>query len=153
MTDAAALPAPPRREPFTMALAERGLVPDALIRHGIRRLCAARLDAERAGGEEARYERFRARLDALRASPIAIHTDAAILGKLGQFGQAVMKKKADQVVSEFAQNMSRRLGEEAAAGWPDAGLEPDPEAVATDPAVAEGGRTSPDEIEVPEKVS
>ena len=84
---------------------------------------------------------------------LAIHTDAAILGKLGQFGQAVMKKKADQVVGEFAQNMARRLGEDAAAGWPDAGLSPDPEAVVTDPAVAEGGRTSPEEIEVPEKVS
>ena len=35
----------------------------------------------------------------------------------------------------------------------DANLAPDPEATVTDPAVAEGGRTSPDEIEVPEKVS
>lgn len=40
---------------------------------------------------------------------VAIHTDASIFGKLGQFGQAVMKKKADQVVSEFAQNMSLKL--------------------------------------------
>ena len=77
MTDAAAPFPSSHPEPLAMSLAERGLVPDALIRHGIRRLCAARLAAERAGGEEARYARFRARLDALRASPIAIHTDAA----------------------------------------------------------------------------
>ena len=79
---------------------------------------------------------------------LSIHTDASIFGKLGQFGQAVMKKKADQVVREFADNMARKLSEPA-----DAAVEPDPEATVTDPAVAEGGRTSPDEIEVPEKVS
>ena len=79
---------------------------------------------------------------------LAIHTEASILGKLGQFGQAVMKKKADQIVAEFARNMAIKLSEPA-----DANLAPDPEATVTDPAVAEGGRTSPDEIEVPEKVS
>jgi carbon monoxide dehydrogenase subunit G len=40
-----------------------------------------------------------------------IHADASILGKLGQFGQAVLRKKADQVMAEFATNMSRRLSE------------------------------------------
>ena len=55
---------------------------------------------------------------------VAIHTDASIFGKLGQFGQAVMRKKADQIVAEFAANMSKKLSE--------------PEAAATDPAVAEG---------------
>jgi len=46
---------------------------------------------------------------------VAIYTDASIFGKLGQFGQAVMKKKADQVVGEFAANMSRKLGGDAEA--------------------------------------
>jgi carbon monoxide dehydrogenase subunit G len=41
---------------------------------------------------------------------VNIHTDASILGKLGEFGQAVMRKKADQVVAEFARNMARELG-------------------------------------------
>jgi carbon monoxide dehydrogenase subunit G len=40
---------------------------------------------------------------------VQIHTEAAILGKLGEFGQAVMRRKADQVMQEFAQNMSRAL--------------------------------------------
>ena len=40
---------------------------------------------------------------------LLVHTDASILGKLGQFGQAVMRKKADQMMAEFVANMSRKL--------------------------------------------
>jgi cyclopropane-fatty-acyl-phospholipid synthase len=57
--------------------AERGLLPDALIRRGIRRLCAARLSEERAGGLEGQAARFEQRIELLRDSPIAIHTEAA----------------------------------------------------------------------------
>ncbi|HEU0235816.1 MAG TPA: SRPBCC family protein [Candidatus Limnocylindrales bacterium] len=39
-----------------------------------------------------------------------IHTESSILGKLGEFGQAVMRKKADQIIAEFARNMARELG-------------------------------------------
>lgn len=46
---------------------------------------------------------------------VSIHTDASILGKLGQFGQAVIRKKADQIMAEFAANMSRKLSEESTA--------------------------------------
>src|SRR5438067_6021279 len=35
---------------------------------------------------------------------LPIYTDAAILGKLGEFGQAVMRKKADQIIAEFARD-------------------------------------------------
>jgi carbon monoxide dehydrogenase subunit G len=38
-----------------------------------------------------------------------IHTESSILGKLGEFGQAVMRKKADQIIAEFARNMAREL--------------------------------------------
>jgi len=55
-------------------LCERGLVPDALTRYGIRRLCAQRLRDEQAGDARARYERM---LGELRRSPIAIETQAA----------------------------------------------------------------------------
>ena len=44
---------------------------------------------------------------------VAIHTDASIFGKLGQFGQAVLRKKADQIMAEFAANMSRKLSDES----------------------------------------
>ena len=49
---------------------------------------------------------------------LAIHTDASILGKLGQFGQGVMKKKADQIIGQFAENMSRKLASDTSAESP-----------------------------------
>ena len=36
-------------------------------------------------------------------------TEASILGKLGEFGQAVMRRKADQMLEEFVANMSRTI--------------------------------------------
>ena len=58
-------------------LAERGTLPDALIRLGIRRLCARRLHEERDGGIEAESARRAARIRMLRESPVAIETKAA----------------------------------------------------------------------------
>jgi carbon monoxide dehydrogenase subunit G len=40
---------------------------------------------------------------------LTIHTEASILGKLGEFGQAVMRRKADQVMGEFARNVQAEL--------------------------------------------
>ena len=60
-----------------IGLAERGFVPDRLLRLGIRRLCAQRLREESADGTTAAWARFRRVLDELRVSPVAIHTDAA----------------------------------------------------------------------------
>ncbi|HEX5755466.1 MAG TPA: cyclopropane-fatty-acyl-phospholipid synthase family protein [Arenimonas sp.] len=58
-------------------LSERGLLPDPLIRFGIRRLCSQRLRDE-GGGDPARADaRYSQLLAALRSSPIAIETDAA----------------------------------------------------------------------------
>ena len=61
----------------TIELCERGYVPDVLTRIGIRRLCRARLREQEAADPERAWERFRAMLAELRASPVAIHTDAA----------------------------------------------------------------------------
>ena len=58
-------------------LCERGLLPDALTRHGIRRLNAQRLREEGAHDVRAADARFRRLLDELRQSPIAIETAAA----------------------------------------------------------------------------
>ena len=63
--------------PGLLGLAERGWVPDAVLRAGIRRLCAQRLRDELAGGVEAQSQRQRERLAQLRHSPLAIETDAA----------------------------------------------------------------------------
>ncbi len=60
-----------------LGLAERGLVPDALLRAGIRRLCADRLRQEQAGDPGVAERRAAALIAELRRSPVAIHTDAA----------------------------------------------------------------------------
>lgn len=58
-------------------LVERGLVPDALTRHGIRRLCRQRLASEGANDAALADARFRSLLDELRHSAVAIETAAA----------------------------------------------------------------------------
>jgi cyclopropane-fatty-acyl-phospholipid synthase len=66
-----------RAAPGVLGWAERGLLPDPLLRFGTRRLCGQRLKAERAGGISAQAQRFESQLASLRASEVAIHTDAA----------------------------------------------------------------------------
>lgn len=56
---------------------DRGLLPDAIVRAGIRRRLAQRLERERDGGPAAVRERARDLLRSLRADPIAIDTQAA----------------------------------------------------------------------------
>ena len=58
-------------------LAEHGNLPDALIRHGIRRLCRQRLLDEGERDCEAADSRFRALVESLKLSPVAIETKAA----------------------------------------------------------------------------
>ena len=78
MTQASLVAAPvPVRESFATTLAERGLIPDSVIRRGIRQQCAQRLRDERSGSVEQGFERLRERIDELRSSAIAIETDAA----------------------------------------------------------------------------
>lgn len=42
---------------------------------------------------------------------LVVVTDASVFGKLGEFGQPVMRKKADTIMKEFALNVSRRVGD------------------------------------------
>jgi cyclopropane-fatty-acyl-phospholipid synthase len=65
-----AAPMPPR-DGLAIRLAEAGLVPDALIRSGIRRLCRLRLAEETAGGPEATRRRQDAFIDSMERSPVA----------------------------------------------------------------------------------
>ena len=66
-----------RAAPGLLGMAERGHLPDAFLRQGIRRMCAQRLREETAGGLDAQAARFGQRIEMLRHSPVAIHTDAA----------------------------------------------------------------------------
>ncbi len=56
---------------------DRGLIPDPLLRAGIRRRLRARVRHESRGGPDAISERFRALLNDLSGSPVAIHTREA----------------------------------------------------------------------------
>jgi cyclopropane-fatty-acyl-phospholipid synthase len=69
----------PRDRPArgTLGLAERGLLPDSLLRWGVRRQCGLRLREELAGGAAAQDARLQQRLAQLRAGDVATHTEAA----------------------------------------------------------------------------
>ncbi len=63
--------------PGILGWAEKGLLPDPLLRLGIRRMCAQRLVDEQAGGPGAEAALFQQRLAQLRTAEVALHTDAA----------------------------------------------------------------------------
>lgn len=58
-------------------LAERSLIPDTLIRYGMRRLMQKRLDTHYSSDIEAQTKAYRDLLATLRESPVAINTNAA----------------------------------------------------------------------------
>jgi cyclopropane-fatty-acyl-phospholipid synthase len=62
---------------LAIELCERGLLPDPLVRLGMRRLMGARLREESLDRGEAEFERYRRCLEGLRASEVALATDAA----------------------------------------------------------------------------
>ncbi len=43
------------------------------------------------------------------ATEMKIVTDAQVLGRIGDFGQPIIRKKADQTVGEIAENMKKAL--------------------------------------------
>ncbi len=63
--------------PFLVRAAERGLVPDVLIRAGIRSICRRRIREESKGGPAAKQEALMAFIEELRRSPLAVQTGAA----------------------------------------------------------------------------
>lgn len=66
-----------KRTRSPISLAERGWLPDWLIRWGIKRLCKKRLQNEQAEDVESSSEQFARLFEALCQSPIAIDTEAA----------------------------------------------------------------------------
>ena len=71
--------ADPESMSLSMRLLERGLLPDLLIRYGIRRLLKQRLAEEDRGNPEARQEHLMSLIERLQRSPVAINTDEANL--------------------------------------------------------------------------
>ncbi|MFI3221469.1 MAG: hypothetical protein QX191_00375, partial [Methylococcaceae bacterium] len=60
-----------------ITLAERNLLPDSLVRFGIKKLLKQRLQDEYANDPEHQSQRYQKLLENLRQSPIAIETEAA----------------------------------------------------------------------------
>lgn len=46
------------------------------------------------------------------SSELHVTTDAQVMGRLGEFGQPIIRKKADQMMNQFAQNLSQRIVQE-----------------------------------------
>lgn len=67
----------PEREPLLDRLLIGGFIPDAIIRFGIRRFLQQRLDEQSRGSEEEKAQRRAGYLAMLRASPLAVNTEAA----------------------------------------------------------------------------
>jgi cyclopropane-fatty-acyl-phospholipid synthase len=63
--------------PGLLGLAERGWMPDWMIRRGIRSMCTERLQQERGGGLEATGARAQSLIQELSGAPVAIATHAA----------------------------------------------------------------------------
>jgi carbon monoxide dehydrogenase subunit G len=38
-----------------------------------------------------------------------METDVSILGKIGEFGQPIIRKKADQMLGQFVENIKKQL--------------------------------------------
>ncbi len=62
---------------FAQEIAERGLVPDFIVRREIRRLVTERLHDERSGTSDERSARYAAVIEQLRSAPVALHTATA----------------------------------------------------------------------------
>ncbi len=75
---------------------------------GTSRMRAEAADKRVGGSVQARLT-----MQATEVSPseteLIVRTEAAVLGRLGEFGQPVMRKKAEQIMAEFATNVSRRV--------------------------------------------
>lgn len=46
---------------------------------------------------------------------LQVVTEANVMGKLGEFGQPVMRKKADGIMKEFSDNLAKRV---TGSAWP-----------------------------------
>jgi len=60
-----------------MELAEKGMMPDATIRAGIRKLLRDRIRKERKASSERQLDELYAMLDSMKSSPVAVATDTA----------------------------------------------------------------------------
>jgi uncharacterized protein len=75
---------------------------------GVARMRARAADRKVSGGVNARMT-----IQVIEVSPseteLVVTTDATVLGKLGEFGQPLMRKKGDSIMAEFAGNVATQV--------------------------------------------
>jgi carbon monoxide dehydrogenase subunit G len=67
----------------------------------------------RLGGGIAARTTFRLIADTDAATILHVATDVTLLGRLGQFGQPIIRRKSDEMAKEFASNVAAALSQES----------------------------------------
>lgn len=94
--------------PVAVRLAGRVWVAERNVESLLARMNVEAADSRIRGAVNARMS-MQLRPGGEGTTSMAVHTDAAVLGKLGEFGQAVMRRKASQIMEQFAHNVSAAL--------------------------------------------
>jgi carbon monoxide dehydrogenase subunit G len=45
------------------------------------------------------------------STELLMETDAQVMGRIGEFGQPIIRKKAEQTMNEFAKNLQKAIAE------------------------------------------
>jgi carbon monoxide dehydrogenase subunit G len=64
-----------------------------------------------AGGAVRAQVRIKAHPNENGGTLVTIETDAQVVGRIGEFGQPIIKRKADQLMTAFSTNLARALAE------------------------------------------
>lgn len=94
--------------PIQLDLRGKVAVTERDARAGRAKMVAEALDPRVGGGVNATMSLALAAADA-GGTEVRITTDARLLGRLGELGQGLIKRKADQMVEAFAQNLQQEL--------------------------------------------
>jgi len=94
--------------PISLSLGGRIILDQQDAAAGVAIMTAQATDRKVGGGLSAKMQ-----MTLVEKSPdeveLRILTDANVVGKLGEFGQPVIRKKADQMMGEFAENVKKQM--------------------------------------------
>ena len=94
--------------PIALALAGKITMEERDAASGRASMVASANDRKVGGGVQAKMAMLVEEV-APSESRLTIRTDANVLGKLGEFGQPVVRKKAEQMMAEFTQNVKKAI--------------------------------------------
>jgi len=47
--------------------------------------------------------------EGVQGTQLRLETDAQVMGRIGEFGQPIIRKKAEQMMNEFAKNLEQAI--------------------------------------------